>query len=140
VRVEFSSKVIGLDVDEGLVNETDDLDVVWGLHKLNTLEGTSGDETRAMTRLGTPGNFLMFRLTDSGGAVWRSPDAEVIDRVKYGSLAEGLLVFGRRVTPVVTGLCATNTSVWVSLVGKVAVVKMLGSQGSDVVTIFFCVL
>jgi len=95
VWVELSSKVISLEVDEGLVNKTDDLDVVWRLHKLNTPKGTSGDETRAMTRLGAPRDFLLFRLTDGSGTGRGCPEAEIVDRVKNGSLAEGLLVFGR---------------------------------------------
>jgi len=129
--IELSSEVIRLEVDESLVDKTDDLDVVRGPHELNTLKGTSGDETRAMTGLSAPGDFLMFRLTDGGWTGRGCPETEIVDRVKDASLAEGLLVFGRRVAPVVTGLRATNTKVWVSLVWKVIVVEMLGSQGSD---------
>jgi hypothetical protein len=130
VRVKLSSEVICRYIDEGLVNETDDLDIVGGPRELNTFESTSGDETTAMTRLGTPGNFLMFRIAD-GFDLWRCPEAEVIDRVDDASLAEGLLALRRRVTPVVTGLCTANAVVRVSLVWKVIVVEMLGSQGSD---------
>ena len=77
VGVELSSEVIRLEVDEGLVDKTDDLDVVWGPHKLNTLESTSGDETRAMTRLSAPRDFLLFRLTDGGGAGRGCPETEI---------------------------------------------------------------
>jgi len=77
VRVQLSSIVIRLEVNEGLIDETDDLDVVWGLHELNTLESASGDKTRAMARFGTPGDCLMFSLTDGGGAIRRGPETEV---------------------------------------------------------------
>jgi hypothetical protein len=129
--VELPSIVIGRDVNEGLVDETDDLDVVWGLHELNTLEGTSGDFTSAVTGLGAPGNFPMFRLTDGLGTIGRCPETEVLNRVNDGSLAEGFLVLGRRVASVVTSLIATNTNIRVSLVWKVTVVEMLGSQGNE---------
>ena len=75
--VEFSSIVISLEVDEGLVDKTDDLNVVWGPHELNTLKGAGGDETRAMAGLGAPGNFLVFRLANGGGAGRGCPEAEV---------------------------------------------------------------
>lgn len=77
VGVEFSSKVVGGKVDVGLVDETDDLDVVGGPHELNTLEGASRDETRSVTGLGAPGDFLLLRLTDSGGTGGRCPKAEI---------------------------------------------------------------
>jgi len=77
VGVEFSSVVVGTEVDEPLVDETDDLNVVGGLHELDTLEGTSGDETRSMTGLGAPGDFFVFRLADGGGTIRRCPQAEI---------------------------------------------------------------
>ena len=77
VGVEFSSEVIALEVDEGLVDKTDDLDVVWGPHELNTLKGISGDETSAMTGLSAPCDFLLFRLTDGGGAGRGRPETEI---------------------------------------------------------------
>ena len=77
MRVELSSKVIILEVDEVLSDETDDLEVVRGPHKLNTLEGISGDETSAVTGLGAPGDFLPFRLTDGGGTARRCPKTKV---------------------------------------------------------------
>ena len=77
VGIELSTGVTWLDVDETLVNETDDLDVVWGLHKLDTPEGTSGNETSATTRLGTPSNFLPFGIGDEGiDLVW-CPETEI---------------------------------------------------------------
>jgi hypothetical protein len=131
MRVQLSSEVIGLEVDEGLVDETDDLEVIGSPHKLNSLEGASGNKTSAMTGLGAPGDFFSFCVTDSGGTGGRSPKTEIVDRVDDGGLTERLLVFRRRVTPVVTELGSTDTVVRVSLVWKVIVVKMLRSQGNN---------
>jgi hypothetical protein len=64
VRVELSSIVIGSQVDQGLVDETCNLDIVWCLDELDTRESTSGNETGAVARLGAPGNFLAFSITD----------------------------------------------------------------------------
>ena len=77
VRVKFPPKVIGGEVDLGLVDKTDDLDVVWGPHELNTPESTTGDKTGPMTRFGTPGDFLLFRLADGGGTGGGCPEAEI---------------------------------------------------------------
>ena len=77
VGIKFSSVVISGEVDEGLVNETNDLDVVWGRHKLNTLEGIGRDEASAMTGLSAPGDFLLFRVSDGRGTGRRSPKTEI---------------------------------------------------------------
>jgi len=75
--VHLPSKVIGREVGQCLVNEADDLDVVWGPHELHTLESASGDKTSAVARLGTPGDGLMFSLTDGGGAIRWCPNTEI---------------------------------------------------------------
>ena len=75
--VELSSKVIRREVDEGLVDETDNLDVVRGPHELNTLKGISGDEASAVTGLRAPRDFLLFRLTDGGGTGRGRPKTEI---------------------------------------------------------------
>ena len=77
VRVQFSSRIVGLKVDQRLVDETNDLEIVRSLHKLNTLEGTSGDQTSAITGLGAPGDFFSFCITDGLGAVGRCPKTEI---------------------------------------------------------------
>ena len=77
VGVQLSSSVIFFEVDKGLVNESNDLEVVRGPHKLNALEGAGGDETRTVTGLGAPGNFFCFRLTDGGETLTGSPKAEI---------------------------------------------------------------
>ena len=47
MRVELATKVTIRDVDLGLVNEADDLDVGRRAHELHAGEGTLGNETRA---------------------------------------------------------------------------------------------
>ena len=77
MRVELTAEVIGGHVDLGLVQERDDLDVRGGAQKLNTGDGTRGDETGTATRLGAPCDFLTFGLTDGGRALGGSPDTPV---------------------------------------------------------------
>jgi hypothetical protein len=77
VRVELSPGVVLLEVDLGLVNETDDLHVVRGLHELDTLESAGGDETSTATGLGAPRDFLVLSLTDGSRTVGGCPEAEV---------------------------------------------------------------
>lgn len=77
VRVKLSSVVIRGEVNEGLVDETNNLDIVGGLHELNTLKGTSGDETATVTGLGAPGDLLLFCFSNGRGTVGRCPEAEI---------------------------------------------------------------
>lgn len=77
MRVHLPSPVIGLEVGLCLVNKTDDLDVVWSPHELDTLESATGDETSAMTRLGAPRDGLVLGLTNGGRAIRRTPDTEI---------------------------------------------------------------
>ena len=77
VRVHLTSIVVGLEVDEGLVDEADDLDVVGGSHKLNTSESATGDEASAMAGLGTPCDGLVLGLTNGGGTIRWTPDTEI---------------------------------------------------------------
>ena len=77
MRVHLSSRVVGGEVGLCLVDKADDLNVVWGSHELNTLESTTGDETSAMTLLGTPRDGLVLGLTDCGGTIGRSPDTKI---------------------------------------------------------------
>jgi len=97
-----------------LLNETGDLDVVGGLHELNTSQSTLGDDTGAVVGLGAPGDGLVewerrdkrvvfhvggwvdvetnlaFDDTNLGVGLGWAPEAEVIDAVNDGSLAEGI--------------------------------------------------
>lgn len=75
--VQLSSRVIGFEVGLGLVNETDDLNIVWGLHELDTLESTTGDKTGAMTGFGTPRDGLALDLANGGGSSRRTPNTEI---------------------------------------------------------------
>jgi hypothetical protein len=77
VRVHLTSIVVGLEVDEGLVDEADDLDVVGGSHKLNTSESATGDEASAVTGFGTPRDGLVLGLTDGGRTIRWTPDTEI---------------------------------------------------------------
>lgn len=77
VGIELSSAVVSLEVDQRLVDETDDLKVVGSPHELNTLKSASGDQTGTMPRLGAPSDFLSFRVTDGLGTRRRCPKAEV---------------------------------------------------------------
>ena len=77
MRVHLPSRVIRLDVGLRLINKTDDLDVIWGPHELNTSESTVGDKTGAMTRLGTPCDSLVLGFTDGREAVRWGPNTEI---------------------------------------------------------------
>ena len=77
MRVHLPSRVIRLEVGLCLVDETDDLDIVWGLHELNAPESTTGDKTGAMTRLGTPCDSLVLGFTDGGGTIRWGPNTEI---------------------------------------------------------------
>ena len=77
VRVELTTVVTVLDVDLGLVNEADDLDVGGGAHELDTGEGTLGDEAGATAGLGAPSDLLTLRVGDERVLLGGSPEAEV---------------------------------------------------------------
>jgi hypothetical protein len=51
VGVQFTTEIVGLKVDHGLVNETDDLAVSRSNHILNTLKSAGGEKTSAVTGL-----------------------------------------------------------------------------------------
>lgn len=79
MRVELSSVVVGLDVDLGLVDETSDLDIIWGLDVLHALEGAVGDDASSATSLGTPGDLLTFRIGDRRVGFGGGPETEVYE-------------------------------------------------------------
>lgn len=117
VGVELSSTVVGLEVDLGLVNETNDLEVAGGLHELNTGDGTSGDDTGTTALLGAPGDLLTLGVTNGGAGLGGSPNTPVVEVVDEGSLAEGVDALGGGVAKVVTLLGPTDTIVGIRLVG-----------------------
>ena len=75
--VEFSPKVARRDIDEGLVDQTNNLVIVRSCRKLNSSEGAGGYETRAVTGFGAPSDLLCLRITDSRATLRGSPDAEI---------------------------------------------------------------
>jgi len=77
MRVQLPSCIIGQEVGLSLIDVTDDLDVVWGSHELDTLEGARGDETSAVARSGTPRDGLMLGLTNGGRAIRWRPNTEI---------------------------------------------------------------
>lgn len=117
VRVQLASIVISSDVDLSLINETGDLDVVWGFDELYALESTGGDKTSTVSRLCTPGHFLTFGVTNGGVGLWGSPEAEVVYVVYERSLTHGALVLGCGVANIVTNLgTAKGSGIIVDLV------------------------
>lgn len=77
VRVHLSSKVLRCNVDLGLVDEADNLDVIGGAHELHTLEGVVGDQTGTTAGLGAPCDHLAFGVGHEGVGVFRGPEAEI---------------------------------------------------------------
>jgi len=132
VRVHLSSIVVALDVNLGLVNETNNLGVGRGPDELNTLKSIAGDETSATAGLGAPCNHLSLGVSNDRVDIGRSPEAEVINTVDKRGLAVRLLVFGSGVAPVIAVLEATNqTLVSINLVRNlVGICIVLGSQGN----------
>jgi len=124
VRVEFTSRVISSDVDELLLDEAGDLDVVGSLHELETSDGTLGDDTGTIARLCAPSDTLTLDVTDEGVWFRGTPEAEVINAVDDGSLAERGRAFGSAVAHVVASLSTTLTSSGVCLVGQSSIGEM----------------
>jgi hypothetical protein len=60
VGVHLTTKVGGVDVELGLVEVANDLNVGGGLHELHALDSASGNEACATTWFCTPGDHLSF--------------------------------------------------------------------------------
>ena len=75
--VHLSSPVTAENVDEGLVDVADSLDVVGSLHPLNTLEGAGGDETGTVPGLRAPGYHDTLNITNFTAVLRGTPQAEV---------------------------------------------------------------
>lgn len=82
VRVHLTSIVARDHVDLGLVNETDDLNVIGGLGVLDTVEGASGDETSTVLGLGAPCDHDTLDITNLLAIVRGGPQAEVYNKNK----------------------------------------------------------
>jgi len=102
VRIKLSSTIVGIDVDHLLIDETDNLDVSGSRQPLYTGDGTSGDDTGAVTGLGAPCDLGSFRVADGAVGSGRSPQAEVVDAVDPGGLAVRVGPLGGRVANVVS--------------------------------------
>lgn len=77
VRIHLASGVTLHHVDFGLVHEADNLNVVWGLRKLDTGNGTVRDDTSTVPGLRAPGNHFALDLPDGSACLRGSPEAEV---------------------------------------------------------------
>jgi len=79
VGVKLSSVIVRLQVDLGLINKSNNLNVIGGLHELDTLEGSRREHTGTITGLRAPGNLLVLGLSDCGRSVGWSPETEVLN-------------------------------------------------------------
>lgn len=77
VGVHLSSTIIRGHVDLGLVNVTNNLDIVGSLHKLDTSKGAGGNQASAAAGLGAPCNSLALRVANNRIGFRRSPNAKV---------------------------------------------------------------
>jgi hypothetical protein len=128
--VELSSGIILSDVDELLLDETSDLDVIGGLHELQTCDGALGDDTSAIAGLCAPSDTFALDVTDEGVGFGGTPKAEVIDAVDDSGLAQRGRALGSAVANIVASLCTTFTSSGVCSVGESSVGKVPGGKRS----------
>lgn len=115
--VKLSSTVSVLDVDLGLVDETNDLNVIGSFHVLETGQGASRDDTGTTALLGAPSNFLTLGVTDGRVGLGGCPDTPVIGVVDEGGLAERVWALSGGIAEVVPLLGTTDAVVGVGLVG-----------------------
>ena len=78
--IHLASPVIALQVNLGLVDETNDLGVVRCAHVLNALESIVRDEASAMTGLGAPGDHFPLSVGDNRVGCGWGPKAEIYGR------------------------------------------------------------
>lgn len=111
MRVEFAACIALGNVQEGQVTHAGDLDVVWRLDKVCTCDGAVGDETRAVTRLDTPGHLDALSVANdrSRAWLWGREQTEVVYgidwRGKCESVAEQIKTRGTRTEGVLTRRC-----------------------------------
>ena len=75
--IEFTSRVVGLEVDEWLVQGTGDLNIVGGTHEGDAGDATLRDDAGAVTGLRAPSNHLTLGVGDDLVRGRRGPEAEV---------------------------------------------------------------
>ena len=124
-RVELTTEIVGLDVDERLVHETRDHPVLVRLQELGAGNGALLHDTGAVTLLRAPCDLLTLRVGDERVLLGGSPEAEVwacdlvgvkasiwnfltIKAVQEGRLAERILALRGGVAQVVAVLRATD--------------------------------
>lgn len=136
VGVKLASVVGSLDVQHGLVDEGENLQVRGGTQELDTLDGALGDQASTVAWLGAPGDLLSFSIGDRLIGLGRSPNTPIllyvsektlrderggggrtVNVVHECCLAKRVLVLSGRVTEVVTQLGATEQVVLIGFVG-----------------------
>lgn len=80
--MRLTTVVIGLKTERRLVDESDCLNVAWGLCELHTLNGTRRYDTRAVLGSGTVSNELLFVLGNCHIREGRAPDLYCIENLK----------------------------------------------------------
>ena len=78
--IELTTEIVGGQVELGLVEEGDDLEVGRGLQELDTRDGALGDKTRAAAGLCAPRDLLTLRVANGGGASGWCPNTPVCAR------------------------------------------------------------
>ena len=94
VGVELTAFVALLNVELGQVTDTSDLDVGGRLEEVGTLDGTIGNEARAVARLHAPGHLLFLGCTDDRVGLGGCKEAKVLDAVDEDVLAARRLARG----------------------------------------------
>lgn len=75
--IQLTTEVVGGQVDLGLVEECDHLDVVRGGQELNTLDGTVGNETSTVLLVRAPSDFDSLGVGDGLVGFRGRPQAEI---------------------------------------------------------------
>jgi len=121
VWVEFSSIVILLDINLGLIEETDKLDVVRSPHPLETGEGPLWNNASTVTRLRAPSDHRTLSVADARIRGIGTPKAEVFDGVEVAGLAARLRALSLFVADIVPILAASHeVSIGVDLLWQIS--------------------
>jgi len=130
--IQFTSPVTSGNVELGLINETDNLDIIGRFHELKTCQCALGYQAGTVARLGAPRNHLSFMATNVRIGFSSAPQAKVVEAVEQESLAKRLLVFGGRIANIITDLMPTDKiGLGIGLVRETAGIgKMFGCKGS----------
>lgn len=77
--VHFTACVTGRNVDFGLVDEPNNLNVVWAFDKLDSSESTVRNNARAVSWPCAPGYHLSFNFSYRLSGIGRRPETKVIE-------------------------------------------------------------